>query len=500
MKKYFHYLLIFTSIVTNSLAQSTLNQSIQFGLNKAYNMEIDEAEKIFYKLTKRYPNLPHGYFHLAQIHFWCFLGNRDQYHLNLFNQYSELAQYKINDILKENQKSYRITFMAGNLATYRAMISSINNSSVDALWYSKKAIEYYEKTLEINPKFYDAYFGLGLFDYAMSFVPDFLKWAVNLTGLTSNKKRGLEYIRTAYLKGRLDKTEISYHLAKIYADYLAAYDSSYFYLKNLIARFPKNSLFHYQYAVTMIKDRKLTNAINVLKRVIKLDNKYFSQITAFANYRIGEIYFKKNNYKRAIEHYKIFLEKTKEPDFKGLAALNVALCYKFLGNDVEYENYIKRVEEGNQDLFEDAYAKEKSEYFIENGISAQDLFLVKMKNNIDAAKYKTAFDSLKIRIDELQGDKRVIALAFLAESALLLGKLNEAMNYAEESRKINIKKEKWVNPFSNLILAKANYYLNRNQEAKNFLKEAEEENNYEFRDYLQSQIENLRRKLYRVKN
>ena len=72
----------------------------------------------------------------------------------------------------------------------------------------------FEETLELNPKFYNAYLGLGLFDYAMSFVPDFLKWAVNLTGLSSDKQRGFNYIKTAFKKGT-EKTEAAFHLAKI---------------------------------------------------------------------------------------------------------------------------------------------------------------------------------------------------------------------------------------------------------------------------------------------
>ena len=43
------------------------------------------------------------------------------------------------------------------------MAQATNNSTVDAFWASKKAVNYFEETLELNPKFYDAYLGLGSF-------------------------------------------------------------------------------------------------------------------------------------------------------------------------------------------------------------------------------------------------------------------------------------------------------------------------------------------------
>lgn len=500
MKKILLTFFITIFILNKYEAQSTVNQLIQQGIYKAYNMEINAAEKIFNRVIKRTPNLPHGYYHLAQIHFWCFLGSRDNYHLNEFNKYAKLSQIKIDSLLEINENNFRIAYMAGNLASWYAMINATNNSSVDALWYSKKAIDYYEKALKINPKFYDVYFGLGLFNYAMSFVPDFLKWAVDLAGLSSDKYKGFNYIKTAYQKGILNKTEIEFHLAKIYSDYFAAYDSSYILLRKLISNYPNNSLFRYQYAVTLIRDKKLDKALKVLNDVIRLDNKYFPQVTSLANYRKGEIYFKKNKFEKAIEHYQIFLETTREPDLKGSAALKIALSYKMLNDEDEYKKYLSKAYEGNPDLFEDAYAKEKCDYFIDKGISSDDLFLVRMKNYIDAGWYKIAYDRIKLTIESIGNDKKNLTLIYLSEASLYLGNLQDAVKYAQDVLELENKIEKWTIPFANFIIAKSNYFLNKKEIAAKYLAAAEKSNDYEFRDYIQSLIENLKRKLNRIKH
>jgi len=490
-------LLFFFAVYSSLFCQSSLQGLSRQGLNRIYNMEFDAAEKIFERLIDQYPNQPHGYFHTAQLHFWLFIGTRDIGEYYTFLKFSEITQQKIDKLLEDKKENEHIYNMAGNLATYKAMASALNNSSADALWASKKASDYFEKALEVNPRFYDAYFGLGLLDYAMSFVPDFLRWAVNLSGLSSNKERGLKYLKTAYRRGSLDKTEIAFHLSKIYSDYLADYDSSYIYIKQIINSHPRNTLFHYQYAVTLMRDKKLDLADNSLNTVIRLNNKHFPQITALAHYRKGEIFFRKNQYSDAIKHYKIFLNESTEIDFTGMAAFNIAISYKFLDDNENYNEYIQLAREGNKDLFEDSYAKDRSEKYMQIGINENDLFLIKIKNKLDAGNYKTVYDSLKTKLDEFRNEQKVLSLIYFSEAALKMRKLAEAADSAEEIRKINIRNEKWVIPYSYLIEALANYHAGDKERAKELLIKADDNNSYEFLDSIQARIENLKRKLHR---
>ncbi|MDQ7816996.1 MAG: DUF3808 domain-containing protein [Melioribacteraceae bacterium] len=478
-------------------AQS-LQSLVNKGLAKSYNMELEAAEKIYNRIIDLYPNEPHGYYYIAQIYYWTFLGSKDKGEYQVFSKFSNLAQEKIDRMLEQDEKNVRMIFLAGNLALFNAMANATNESSVDAFWASKSSVNYFEKVLQLNPKFYDAYLGLGLFDYAMSFVPEFLQWAVNLTGLSSDKERGLRYIKTAFNKGSSETTESAFHLAKIYTDYLAEFDSAYSYIQSIIPQYPKNTLFHYQYAVSLIKGKELDKAIRPLNTVIRLNNKRFSQITALAHYRKGEIYFKKNQFKSAIKEYEQFLDLSKELDFTGIAALNIAISNKMLGNDEEYSKYLDLASDGNPDLFEDSYAKIKSEIFLDKGIDANDLMLTRMKNLIESGKNRIVYDSLKIIIDSFEDNhQKVLGLTYLSEAALNFKKYAESVRAAENVLTIKILQEKWVIPFSYLLLAKANWIVGEKNEAAQFLSKAESENKYEFQDYIQSKIENLKRRLRR---
>lgn len=489
--------LVLLFVSTELFSQTQIDALIHQGMNEAYNFQFEAAEKTFNKILELKPNSPEGYYRISLIHFWIFLGSRDEGEYQTFLKFADLAQQKADKLLDKNKKDYLTKYISGNLYSFRAMAQATNNKSVDAFWSCKNAVNYYEDVLKQNPRYYDAYLGLGLFDYAMSFVPDFLKWAVNLTGLSSDKARGFKYIKTAYKKGINCKTEAAFHLSKVYTDYLAEYDSAFILLQDLSSKFPKNALFNYQYAVSLIKAKQLDRALPILDRVIQLNNKKMPQITALAYYRRGEIYFNKNQFRTAIRNYKKFLDISKELDFTGIAALNTALSYKMLGKEEEFKSYLAMAKGGNQDLFEDAYSYKKSEQFSSNGIDKINLKLVRMKNYLSAGENKLVYDSLKSEMNKIEdSETKNLVRVYFAEAALNLKKYNETVSVSDLISEEKVSIEKWTVPMADLLNAKAKFYLGDKTGAKDHLEDANHKNEYDFKDYIQSQIEWLKRKIH----
>ncbi|KAF0152835.1 MAG: tetratricopeptide domain-containing protein [Ignavibacteria bacterium] len=489
-------LVLFVLFISSISLFAQVQSLVRKGMNEAYNFQFESAEKTFNRILEIKPNSPEGYYRISQMHFWIFLGSRDEGEYQTFLKFADLAQEKIDAVLDKNPKDLNTKYLAANLASFRAMAQATSNQSVDAFWYSKKAVSQFEEIIKANPKYYDAYLGVGLFDYAMSFVPDFLKWAVNLTGLSSDKERGFRYIKTALRKGNNVKTEAAFHLSKIYNDYLAEYDSGYVILQDLTAKYPRNGLFAYQSAVSLIKAKKLDRALTVLDRVIQLNNKHVPQITALAYYRRGEIYFKKNQFRTAIRNYTKFLELTKELDFIGIAALNTALAYKMLGDEAEYKTYLDMAGNGNLDLFEDTYAMQKKEQYQNQVISNTELKLVRMRNRIYSGNYKTVYDSLNVELPKIDNkDTKALAQIYLAKAASNLKKHEEVEELCNQLAEVSLSSDKWIKPMASLLNAKAKFALGDKTSAKELLLDAEEENDYDFRDYIQSQIEWLKRRV-----
>lgn len=70
-----------------------------------------------------------------------------------------------------------------------------------------------EDAVKIKPDFYDAYLGLGLYNFALSQIPSTLEWAANLVGITADKELGLDYVKKTTQKENFLKLmlNIIYH-------------------------------------------------------------------------------------------------------------------------------------------------------------------------------------------------------------------------------------------------------------------------------------------------
>ena len=240
----------------------------------------------------------------------------------------------------------------------------------------------------------------------------------------------------------------------------------------------------------------MDRANEFLNKVIGLNNTKLPQITALAHYRKGEILFKKNRFKDAIAEYDIFLETTKEMDFGGITAYNIALCNKFIGNDNEYEKYLVLAKLGNQDIFEDSYAKHKSEEFSSKEITKEDLKLIRMCNNLEAGKYKLVYDSLKnVAVTLRTAEQKALALSYLSDASFRLKKYDEVDSAFVKIKALHLSRERWVIPDAYLHMAKVNFSLGDKIAARELLEDAEDNNDYDFKDLLQARMENLNRKL-----
>ncbi|MFA7289866.1 MAG: tetratricopeptide repeat protein [Melioribacteraceae bacterium] len=483
-------------IFSGLFAQSNINGLLNRGENSAYNLDFTNAEQLFHKAIELAPESPLGFYHVAQLHIWIYLGSKDPGEYLIFLKYSDMALERIKKALDKDPKDELMLYYLGNLRTLRALAFAMNDSALDAFWEAKNARNSFEEALDINPDFYDAYAGIGVFDYSLTYIPGMFRWAINLTGLSSDPSRGLKYLLTSYKKGKLNKTETTYHLARIYTEYLADYDSASVYLRELLSKYPKNTLFLYQNALTLMRDKELDKAETALNSILRIDNKKLSVVNSLARFRLGEIHFSKNQFQKSINEFKIFLEKSKDFDFVGMANFKIALAYAFIGNKEESNKYLSDAKSGNLDLFEDSYAKNRAEKYENNGFSDDALFVYKMNNYFENGKNSIVYDSLSSKVKDIKdADIRGVALVLLSESCINLKKLPDAVSYAELVSSLELVNEKWVKPYAKYLIGRANFIVGEVKWAPKYLDDAEDLNNYDFKEKIQSQINNIKRKL-----
>ncbi len=499
-KFYILFILLLSSLVsfsqvTNPEYIDLINQSEEL----AYNFRFDESRVLTLKALELKPNRPEALHQLAQTYLWFYLGSKNPAEFYKFIDYSDSSITKAEELLDKNSKDVNLLYLLGNIYKLRAMAYGEKQETLSAFWATKKAVGYFDDVLDIDKTFYAAYAGKGIFEYALSFVPGYLKWALSITGLSSSQKDGFNHLEKAYNKATGNRNEIDFHTAKLFDEYLADYQKSKKIMKGLVEKYPKNALFHYQYALEFLKNKELVKARTELDKVLEINHPKFAQTNSFANLLKADTYFYQNNFNKALEYYLNFLKTTKTIDYTGIASYRTAICYYFSGldNNVElFKRYLILAANGNQDIEEDAFAGEKSHILLKFGLTHPHAEVIKIENMYHAGRYEDLIKAVKTNEASLKDiDLKALSSLYLAGAYIELNKLSEAKMILDSLLNLKIKKDLWIKPMALFYKAKIKFKMKDYQRIEPPLKVAEEANEYTKQNLIQSYINGLRRKI-----
>ncbi len=207
-------IVIFLSIQIYS--QQSIDRQIQVGLDKIYNFNWDAGFEAFNYVIKKYPDDPRGYHYKSTIFLWYFLGNLNETNLDSFIYFSDKS-LELAELKKKKNPSAEINYLIGSIYYNKSIAEARNGNYLQALWTSNQMKSNLESAVKLEPNFYDAYLGLGLYNFALSQIPSTLEWAANLVGITADKELGLTYVKTTAKKGKLSKIDAQYYLSQLYS-------------------------------------------------------------------------------------------------------------------------------------------------------------------------------------------------------------------------------------------------------------------------------------------
>ncbi len=496
LKSVLFFIVLITSI---SKGQSSYDALISQGVNLSYSFRLEEAEALFSKAIGVAPERPEAYHYTAQIHLWAFLGSKDNSELSIFQKWSGIAVEKAESLLNRNKDDFRINYLLGNIYMLRAMAFSTDNSNIKAFGAGKISYNYFKNTLKLNPSFNDAYRGLGLFHYALDFIPGIFKWAVALTGIEADKEKGFQYVRRAFKWGREDRVESAFHLAKFYTDYTGDYDSAIAILKPVLIRFSENPVFNYQAAVICIKAGDNPEAEKYLNKVISLNHKRVKQMNALALFLKGDTYFKRNDFPNALLFYSSFLENALDVDYTGIASLRLAVSMQISGKKGDYRKVLASAAEGNSDIFEDNFAKRISKMMGGRAFSEEEIMVIKGNNFLENRQYSNALQVLANAPLISSRDLRMHAYIIIAEANINEGKISEALKYLSLTDEITPDENKWLIPKSYYLKALIEYKKGNFSLAREYYRKGISENDSDFKDQIDTMLNNLKYKIFKNK-
>lgn len=258
------YLLVLLSIYPDS----NMIQLIHQGQNYAYVEQFDSAASYFKKIIKSYPDDPMGYLLMT--------GLLDLYMLDFSVNTKEKEFFRYADrsislaerwIMRYRSDSLMLSwahFYKGAALAYKALYNGRKRKFFSAVKDGIKAINALTHAIKLNPKLYDAYLGLGVYDVAMSELPKFLKW---LPGFGDRKSRGISKIRLAAEKGLVSKYSALDALAWTLA-YNRKTKEAVKIAKNLVNEFPRSRTFRWTLAFSLYRSGKYKQARDVYKEIL----------------------------------------------------------------------------------------------------------------------------------------------------------------------------------------------------------------------------------------
>ena len=497
MKKILYGLLIILFVFSPlTFSQQLSDRQIQVGLDKIYNFNWKDGKKVFNSLIRKDPNDPRGYHYKSTIYLWYYLGNFNEAYLDTFYYLSDKALQLAKD-KRNNKPAAEFSYLIGSIYYNKSIAEARSGNYLQALWTSNQMKQNLDDAIEQEPNLYDAYLGLGLYNFALSQIPSSLEWAANLVGINPDKETGLEFVKKAVRNGKLSKIDAEYYLSQIYSRVIVNHPAAKELLLNLVRRYPKNLLFSFSLAWVNYELNDLSNASKLLKPVIVSKDSLYPFVVSSSCYLMGNIFYVQNQYDSAVTYYNMFLDNAVNNDYKGIANLRIGLCYELSGNRKEALKYYEKASDGNSDIEEDLYAERKKDDYIDNKLSDEQIKLIKYFNLIKQNKFQVAKDSLKdfIENSDLKNELLAESLLYLSEISYHQKKYKESLSYAVKCIQTEIESEKWVRAYAHYYAAWDSYQLKSFTDAKLFLQQIDEIDEYDFSNSLLNKIYSLQRLL-----
>lgn len=491
-KKFLLGVFLVLSFSLSNYAQLKENEeNIVNGLNLIYNFKWDEGGNIFGQIIKKYPESPVGYHFMSVIYLWHYLSNKDQQTYNNFLAYSdsalERAQKKAD--AAENEENL---YLLGSCYNYRAVVFAFKGNYLDAAYASKKAETFLSKVVTQNKNNYDAYFGLGLYNFAISQIPSGFSWVLKIAGINGSRQSGYNYLKIASEKGLFSRTESIYFFSQILMNDDFDFTASVGYMNKLVEQYPDNIIFRYAKAVLLIKQKNPLKAKELLLSIYSTPLDNFKKTVSFTRFLLGDVYYKLNMYDSAAVYYSEFLKNLVDADYSGIAAYRCGICYEMLNNHNEAVKYFKLAKNGNRDLEDDAYAYRKGSALLKTTIANEEKKQIYAENLLESGDYSGAenmFNSLlKMNISSSQ---KAEIYFYLSEIKWNKNNTDESINLAMQVKDLPAGSEEWIRPFA--LYNAARGYKSKNDffKVKDLVDEVQSCSGYDYEQTLLKKLDKL---------
>jgi tetratricopeptide (TPR) repeat protein len=246
-----------TAIHTDS---TSYEKKLQDGIDAFYRANWTEAGAVFKELQQEKPDDSRAYFFEAMIPFWeYYFGGNSPEAGDRFLSQSRRAIEISKSQLNENSSDTTMVLMLSGLYGYRSLVAAAEKNYKDALQSGMAGFKYTRQLLSLDADDPKALIGKGMFYYMVGSVPDGLKWATNMIGMSADMQEGFDALEQAAQSDSYVKNDAQMILAYLY-EREEQNKKALKHLEALSARYPGNIIFQYNRARLLEKTNQLARA------------------------------------------------------------------------------------------------------------------------------------------------------------------------------------------------------------------------------------------------
>lgn len=330
---------------------SSLLRQAHRSLDLIYNMEFDAALQATQRVITGAPEHPAGYFYQAAAYWLWQLTTPDKVQRQALRRRFDTATHhtiRVAEQLSRDQAA-EAAFYLGAAYGMQARMYAMNKHYFKALRAAKTGGAYLQQCVDIDPTWYDAYYGLGLYHYYLARVPAVLRGVVQLLiGMHGDRTKGLQELERARSHGVLAAPAAASALARIYVlPFEKQYQRAYSLLQALTQRYPNNFdyRFRFMYASALTKRWEQARQVSrALEAEVRRGKPYYSrQWLPLLHYRTAETYVLQGEHAAALPLLRGLETQEVGADLHAWVVLRLGNVYDLRGERETAQAYYERV-------------------------------------------------------------------------------------------------------------------------------------------------------------
>ena len=423
------------------------------GIDRLYDMKIDEASATFDSVRRMAPGDPRGYFFGSMVHFWMYTLTREEKEYQAFLDSSDEVITICENLIDRNSGDAVARFYLGGIYGYRGLAHQANNSMLKAVTEGRKGYMELREAVTLKSDLYDAQMGFGLFTYLVARVPKSLSWVLSLVGFSGDAAAGMAMVRNAAEHGVYTRTEARFFLSQfLFAEQKG--DEALAILDTLTREYPDNAPFLVTLAswqsrlgdpAAALRTAEAAKAVNARNSVHVGEEFIYSTL--------GSIYYALNDFARARGSLALYAARVPTEDYLSNWTLyRLGVAEELCGDRAAAIAAYRRMKKGGSGTNE-SYLYRTAQARLREPITRVEALLVLAGNDVQ----RKDFDSARgvygevLATPGLTDDVRGRALAGIQQILIAREDYAGALRTGEEIVLLKPGRETWIVPQAFLL-------------------------------------------------